>query len=203
MAQEVPGFNQEPQNAQPHAAEQQQDAPAEFLAYIDRDIAEVRVTIEGHRREGHFTLGFDEQLVQFQRLRQEVENGQFHSIRALLQERLTAAEQARAASQQKLRPRGEMPGDGDYFVLKDEILTGENLSKKVSGMVDDSERAWIARSIELREREQYEHTDRGRVMYEINESYHKVRELAHLQQLIPPQQEAQQQEQQSSEKQNS
>ncbi len=154
MSAEVPGFDQESQNVQPQGVEKRPQAPGELLAYIDNDIAQLRARIDRLKKGNIFDIGYEEQLTLFERLRQEAENGQFNGITALLESRRAEAEQAFTASRQKLHGRGEMPGDDEYFALKDEILTGEKLSEKVSGIVDDAERAWLRHSIALREQKQ-------------------------------------------------
>jgi len=127
------------------------------------------------------------EIAHFEQMRQEVQQGNFSSIATELQARRAEPEARLAELRPQLRPRGEMHGDDEYFALKEEILAGERIREKVTGVLDGTELAWVVKSIEYRKDKQNE-TARGRLMGNINREQQTLDEITSLQQLIsqPP-----------------
>jgi hypothetical protein len=198
MPEEVIRDQSEHRQNQPQHFEQSKGASTELTMYIDNTLLKPLRERAGSRAlasnpAGRLEVNEDERISQeisrFEQMRQEVTQGNFSSIATELQARRAEPETRLAALRPRLRPRGEMNREDEYFALKEEILTGDRIREKVKGVLDDTELAWVVKSNEYRKDKQSE-TERGRLMRDINKEQQTLDEITHLQQLIsqPPQQ---------------
>ena len=186
--------------------EQRNDVSKELTIYIDRQMLvplkerasmfaehrargsvatqNINIDNEGHTEEEYLPRD----IARFERMRKEVQEGNFSGIAAELQARRAEPEASLTELRPQLRPPGQMYQDEEYFALKKAILAGEQIRDKVKGVLDASELEWVRESIDLRQQKQGE-TERGRLMSAINKEQQTLNGITHLQQLIsqPPQ----------------
>lgn len=192
MPEEVIRDQSEHRQNQPQHFEQSSGASTELTAYIDSTLLTPLRERAGSRAmasnpAGRLEANEDElipqEIAHFERMRQEVTQGNFSSIAIELQARRAEPETRLAELRPRLRPRGEMNRDDEYFALKEEILIGDRIREKVKGVLDDTELVWVVKSNEYRKDKQGE-TERGRLMKDINREQQTLNEITLLQQLI-------------------
>src|SRR5436305_1220018 len=163
-------FESKPQQVPFQSPEQHPNNPINALtAYVDRTLLtplreRASSRAMASKPAGRLEVNEDEliskEIAHFEQMRQEVQHSNFSGIATELQTRRAEPEARLAELRPQLRPRGEMYRDDEYFALKEEILTGERIREKEKRVLDDTELAWVVKSIEYRKDKQSE-TARG------------------------------------------